>query len=67
MKKLEVYRALSGDLRIREVYDLSEEAYRILKNNRLPVYRSMSGSLNLRDDRAYTQEQLTKIQKIINR
>lgn len=62
--KLEVYKTISGSLRIAETYGLSDEVYRRFKKVGLPVYKSMSGSLNLRDSRSYTKEQILKIKKI---
>ena len=62
--EFKVYKAVSGDLRIFEIYGLSEEVYRKFKKVGLPVYKSVGGSLNLRDDRAYTKEQILKIKKL---
>lgn len=60
-----VYKAISGDLRISEIYGLNDKVYTRLQKLGLPVYKSMSGSLNLRDARAYTKEQILKINKIM--
>ena len=62
--EIKVYKAVSGDLRIFDIYGLSEEAYKKFKKVGLPVYRGMSGSLNLRDSRGYTKEQILKIKKL---
>ena len=64
LMEFKVYKAVSGDLRIFEIYGLSEEVYRKFKKVGLPVYKSVGGSLNLRDDRAYTKEQILKIKKL---
>lgn len=63
--KVQVYTAISGDLRIADYYGLSEKSYKRLKKAGLPVYKAMSGSLNLRDARGYTKEQIAAIKKLI--
>lgn len=65
--EIQVYRTVGGNLRIFEIYGLSEEAYKRFKKVGLPVYQSLSGQYNFRDDRAYTKEQILKIKKLASK